>query len=757
MLHRHIHRQRDTRCQPRRNTRWLRLEHLEDRAVPATINWTGGPTGTGTNWLDPTNWVGGVVPGSGDDAIIPTTIAPRQITLAGDAAAHSVNMGWCNLRINSGSLTIGAGQSNFTQGLGLMGGTLIPLDGASIDGAQIYGTGPFTIPDGVTLTLSRAQVTAPFANNGTLDVNGGGSTIGNTGGSVANASTINVLTGGTLSIYYSSLYAVSFSTTGTVTVAAGAVFQVPTGQYTQSSGTTTVDGTLTCSTLNLNGGVVAGTGSVGRIWSGAGTVSPGDANSPTGTLTLPNGYAQVGPNANLAIDLNGTGAGQYDQLKVIGDVILTGNLTVTAGYAAKSGDTFVVINNDGTDAISGPRFTGLPEGALLTVGEQQFRISYVGGDGNDVTLTRFVSAPPKVLATKVNDGSAQRSRVTSLTLTFDSPMTFAGAVGDAFTLTHDSDGAVVNITSATYGPNFVVQLAGFTGPATEYGSLAEGTYTLTALAGQISANGFALDGNGDGTGGDNYTFGNTQGLYRMFGDGNGDRHVDAADSVLFQQAYNSSAGSWQYAAGFDVNGDGVVDTTDMARFRQAYLTQAPRVTGAQVNDGSAQRSRVTSLQVTFSRTVSFAGPVASAFSLTRDGDGAAVLFTATTAVVNGATVITLSGFTGPATEYGSLADGTYTLTALAGKISASGLALDGNGDGATGDNYSFGSSQGLYRFFGDMNGDRVVDATDLAQFRQTFNLNAANPLYLAALDFNGDGVVDSTDLGAFRMRYNHWI
>ena len=50
--------------------RWLRLDRLEDRTVPTAIQWSGGPNGTGSNWLDPSNWAGGVLPGPNDDVVI---------------------------------------------------------------------------------------------------------------------------------------------------------------------------------------------------------------------------------------------------------------------------------------------------------------------------------------------------------------------------------------------------------------------------------------------------------------------------------------------------------------------------------------------------------------------------------------------------------------------------------------------------------------------------------------------------------------
>src|SRR5207253_8076850 len=131
-------------------------------------------------------------------------------------------------------------------------------------------------------------------------------------------------------------------------------------------------------------------------------------------------------------------------------------------------------------------------------------------------LLNNTAAYPHVASTRVNDGNVQRSRVTSLTVTFDTQVTFASTVAAAFTLTRNGGGSVnFGATSSVVGGVTVVTLTKFTGTETQFGSLRDGRYTLTALASQISANGRPLDGNGDGTGGDNYTFGDTQGLFRM--------------------------------------------------------------------------------------------------------------------------------------------------------------------------------------------------------------------------------------------------
>jgi photosystem II stability/assembly factor-like uncharacterized protein len=187
--------------------------------------------------------------------------------------------------------------------------------------------------------------------------------------------------------------------------------------------------------------------------------------------------------------------------------------------------------------------------------------------------------------------------------------------------------------------------------------------------------------------------------------------------------------------------------------RVGTVAVAPNVTGTQVNDGSAQRSRVTSLQVTFSTQVAFATTPGAAFTLVRNSDSTAVLFTATAGVVGGVTVVTLTSFTGSATEFGSLADGRYTLTALAGQISAGGQALDGNGDGTGGDDYVFGNAQGLFRFYGDVNGDGVVNGLDFGLFRNAFGTAVGDPNYLSYLDYNGDGAINGLDFAQFRARF----
>jgi S-layer protein rsaA len=68
------------------------------------------------------------------------------------------------------------------------------------------------------------------------------------------------------------------------------------------------------------------------------------------------------------------------------------DLTYLEGGVIKKGDTFTIIDNKTTYPMSGT-FKDLPEGAEITAGGVTFKISYVGGDGNDIVLTALNDSP----------------------------------------------------------------------------------------------------------------------------------------------------------------------------------------------------------------------------------------------------------------------------------------------------------------------------------------------------------------------------
>lgn len=147
--------------------------------------------------------------------------------------------------------------------------------------------------------------------------------------------------------------------------------------------------------VQLSGGTLGGTGVVGQvIASGPGlkTVNPG---AGVGVLTTSN--AVFNSFTRFEVELNGTMPGlNHDQLDVHGTVAVnTSQLIPLIGSALSAGMVIRILNNDGADPIVGT-FASLPEGATLTnTNGPWLRITYTGGDGNDVEL-RVLNPPPVV-------------------------------------------------------------------------------------------------------------------------------------------------------------------------------------------------------------------------------------------------------------------------------------------------------------------------------------------------------------------------
>ena len=184
---------------------------------------------------------------------------------------------------------------------------------------------------------------------------------------------------------------------------------------------------------------------------------------------------------------------------------------------------------------------------------------------------------------------------------------------------------------------------------------------------------------------------------------------------------------------------------------------APRVASVVAGDGTAQRSMVTQIQVTFDQHVVLPQDAAQAFRLSRQGDGAAVNLIADVDDLGAGTVVTLH-FASGAVEASllnnpSLADGVYTLTVKGAQIGGTNGPLDINGDGVGDDFVVAGNTttNKLFRLFGDFNGDGTVNAVDLAAFRTAFGTISIGTL--SPFDVNGDGVINVSDLTAFRNRF----
>ena len=163
------------------------------------------------------------------------------------------------------------------------------------------------------------------------------------------------------------------------------------------------EATLTGTYLDamVTGGVLKGNGTLkgGLGVTKSATVAPGMSPGclTSDTLSLAGTYL---------FEIGGTDAcSGYDQLKVlnasntadavtIDDTSAVLTTSLYDSFAPKKGQTYVIIEQGGDKAVKGT-FKDLPEGATFTQNGIVFKISYVGGTGNDVTLTvQSVPATP---------------------------------------------------------------------------------------------------------------------------------------------------------------------------------------------------------------------------------------------------------------------------------------------------------------------------------------------------------------------------
>lgn len=163
----------------------------------------------------------------------------------------------------------------------------------------------------------------------------------------------------------------------------------PTENVTVNPNETAVLSGKRCDVLVKDKGILKGSGELCSLTvASGGAVAPG--NSP-GTITMAGELTLSGDSTYIAEVQNSS---SYDKITANGvrvyDAIL--NLTFLSGATTAAGDAYILINNThASDPVNGT-FKDLPEGATFTASGGTFKITYKGGDGNDVAVT-VVTAP----------------------------------------------------------------------------------------------------------------------------------------------------------------------------------------------------------------------------------------------------------------------------------------------------------------------------------------------------------------------------
>lgn len=302
---------------------------------------------------------------------------------------------------NTGSFTrTGAGSTTTFQPAFTNGGTIAVETGvlSLTGGLSNYSAANKTLTGGTylisaTFRFAGADIVTNAAN---IVLNGAGASAIQDGfGANALTNFTSNVAAGTFSLQNGQNFTASgaFSNAGVINVGVGSTFGTAAGNFTQTAGTTTVLGTLSpASAVDTQGGTLKGSGTIGSNLVNAGIVAPG--TSP-GRLTTDGSFAQTAA-GSLHVEIAGVNptTPDFDQLQIDGAATLSGTLNVSllGGFRPAVGDTFTIVNKTSAGAIVGT-FNNLAEGNAFNVGTARFAITYHGGDGNDVALTRINIAP----------------------------------------------------------------------------------------------------------------------------------------------------------------------------------------------------------------------------------------------------------------------------------------------------------------------------------------------------------------------------
>lgn len=172
------------------------------------------------------------------------------------------------------------------------------------------------------------------------------------------------------------------------------------------------------------------------------------------------------------------------------------------------------------------------------------------------------------------------SMVNTIKVTFDQPVMFPNGISAAFKLSRvgqPSGGpsvsaalGAVNFSASASGNVVTITVAGGgTVPleANGSGSLIDGRYQLTVVAANVTTSVGELDGNGDGSDGDDYVSPSSglDQVRRLFGDWDRDNDVDAADFGRFRAGFQPVNDLI-----FDFDNDADVDAADFGSFRARF-------------------------------------------------------------------------------------------------------------------------------------------------------------------------------------------
>ena len=548
-------------------------------------------------------------------------------------------------------------------------------------------------------------------------------------------------------------------------------------------------------TLVLDGGAGTDTISFPAIFTTAGLTAISENLNPLAQLRVGSLGADITTPAGISFQ--NTGGLKFDlatssgggppilgALSVHGALDLTdASLSVSSSFTGLITAPLLLISNDGTDAITGT-FDNLAEGSTLPLSGKVFTLSYLGGDGNDVTLTPLLVVPPGTfklgdlngtngfkIPGKISGDRAGGSVRSAGDVNGDGFSDFILGAEHALIGSSTEAGAsyVIFGKSAAFPKDFDLDtLDGTTGFKIEGEAAGDLSSTSVSGGGDINGDGFAdlivgaayADTNGHADSGATYViFGKASGFTPTLSlttlNGTNGFRINGVSTLEYSGSRVSTAG--------DMNGDGFADILIAQPFIQAGTTGSVFVVFGKktaftatldltaLNGANGFRINGANNNDYFGHSISTAGDVngdgfsdilLSAPGADEGGSnrGAAyVVFGKSTAFTATLSISTLDG------KIGFKIPGTTNGDQLGNSVSSAG---DINGDGLDdlliGTNSDGGASAG-YIIFGKRKGHTASFSTSTLNGTNGFQITsdfAGAKIVSSAGDFNGDGLSD---------------
>ena len=185
------------------------------------------------------------------------------------------------------------------------------------------------------------------------------------------------------------------------------------GLIQEGGGIVVYDNVSNVGGLTIVNGVAAGDGGVNGSFKMtlSSELRPGDSATAAELGSFTVGDADLLADTLLTIDLDPM-ANQWDRLIVGGTIRIAADLGLNLWSAPTLGQQFVIVDNDGTDAIIGTPGSGPIVTSAFDGTDYFFQVSTFGGSGNDLVLTSIVAVPePGTLAFLVATVVAARCRI----------------------------------------------------------------------------------------------------------------------------------------------------------------------------------------------------------------------------------------------------------------------------------------------------------------------------------------------------------